>query len=358
MDIIKDKRYLQLCRLYPSVFKIDDYGRNSQHIVEKNVENPIFCGEYSDYITKSDKLRYTPYETANVGNIRIKTYIDGSCDILVCSRDIFRSGDFFEKSVDVQKNDSLSIELIERRTLVKEILWDERPEDMPQGFDDSPQIDGPASISAIRRAQSRLKELLLSNSFDYFVTLTLSADKVDRYDYSAVIGKLSKWLGNRVQRNGWRYVLVPEYHEDGAIHFHGVVSGEMKIEDSGTVKVHSKKKPVRLSTYERYYKGQPYSTVYNVTDWAVGFSTAVKLDDKPHAVANYISKYITKDSRKVGGRWYLSGGELNRADVQIIRGDWIDFASVFRPFGIEGRNEAFVAFRISSDGQIFGTTYQ
>lgn len=357
MDVIKDKRYLQLCRLYPSVFKIDDYGHNSQHIVEKSVENTIFSGEYDDYITVREHLNYSPYETAHTGNIRIKTYIDGSCDILVCNRDIFRSGEFFDKIKDVRKTDTISADGLEWRNNVDCLLWDLRPDDIPQGFDDCAPVPAPATLSAVRRAQSRLKELLLSNSFDYFITLTLSADSIDRYDYGVIIKKLSKWLGNRVQRNNWKYVLVPEFHEDGAIHFHGVVAGDMKIEHSGTVKVHNKKKPVRLSTYERYYKGQPCSVVYNVTDWAVGFSTAVKLDDKPHAVASYISKYITKDSHKVGGRWYLSGGDLNRADVQIIRGDWFDFVSVFKPFQIDGRNESFVGFRLSADGQVFGTTY-
>lgn len=349
VDIRKDKNYLRLCRLYPDIFKIDNY----QHFVEKNVDNTTYSCNREDYITHRDKM--DTHKLRHTGNIRIKTYLDGSCDILVCDSQLFRQGELFEQEKRGTFLDVRGERFSDTLQEVQLLQWDsQRPPDLI-GFDDFlpyPQAPSPVSI---RRAQARLKELLLSNDFDYFVTLTLSADKVDRYNYAEIIKPLSKWLDNRVQRKGWKYILVPELHEDGAIHFHGVVSGDMKLEDSGTVKVHSKKKPVRWSTYNRYYKGASYSVVYNCPDWKYGFTTAVGLDDKPHAVARYISKYITKDSRKVGGRWYLSGGDLKRPEIDVIRGSFYDFAALFKIFQIEGRKEKFVAFRVSADGQLFGT---
>lgn len=353
MKVEKDKNFLRLCRLYPSVFQIDNY----QHFVDKNVDNTtnscIYSEDIEDYITLREPLDVRKLRT--VGNVRVKKYADGSCDILVCSDDIFKRGEMFGREVRESKylwRDNRTGELREDCRILQ---WSESDRPELIGFDDCPGVPCTPSSDSIRRAQARLKELLLSNSFDWFVTLTLNGAKIDRYDYSAVINPLSKWLDNRVQRRGWTYVFVPEFHKDGAIHLHGVVAGDLRAVDSGTVKVHGKKKPVRMSTYRRYYSGQAYSTIYNLPDWSIGYSTAVRLDEKRHAVAQYIGKYITKDSKKVGGRWYLSGGALKRADISIFRGNFIDFAEVFKIFGIDGRSERFCAFRLSSDGEVFGT---
>lgn len=54
--------------------------------------------------------------------------------------------------------------------------------------------------------------------------------------------------------------------------------------------------------------------VYNVTDWAeVGFSTAKLLGDGWEdriAVAKYVTKYMTKEAGRIGGRYFLHGGKL------------------------------------------------
>ena len=74
---------------------------------------------------------------------------------------------------------------------------------------------------AARRARAALRDLALCNDFDCFVTLTLDGAQVNRYDPKQVIQKLNRWADNKVRRDGLRYVLVPELHKDGAIHFHG-----------------------------------------------------------------------------------------------------------------------------------------
>ena len=61
--------------------------------------------------------------------------------------------------------------------------------------------------------------------WDYFVTFTFNSDKVDRYNFSEVSKKLSKWIDNIKQKYGCKdmgYIIVPEKHKDGAWHFHGL----------------------------------------------------------------------------------------------------------------------------------------
>ena len=67
------------------------------------------------------------------------------------------------------------------------------------------------------------------------VTLTLDQTQVDRYDMAAITRKLNAWLSNQVQRRGLIYVLVPERHKDGAIHFHGFFNDVLDRVDSGTM---------------------------------------------------------------------------------------------------------------------------
>lgn len=146
------------------------------------------------------------------------------------------------------------------------------------------------------RARTALRDLARANAFDLFVTFTLDATRVDRYDYGVVVQKLNRWLDNRVRRNGLKYVLVAEHHKDGAIHFHGLLNDVLPLADSG----------------KRDKAGRQ---VFNMPAWALGFSTAVRLDGDYAKVCSYITKYITKGAEKVGGRWYYHGGDLRKPDV-------------------------------------------
>ena len=146
-----------------------------------------------------------------------------------------------------------------------------------------------------QRARRRVFDYAMCNpELNFFLTLTLNAEKIDRYDYNAAIKRLNTWLDNRVRRNGLKYIFVAEKHKDGAIHFHGVVnrsSIEKEIIDSG-------------HTDKRGHK------VYNLKSWDIGFTTGIDCYGDRSSVCKYITKYITKQGEKVGGRWYLSGGDL------------------------------------------------
>ena len=145
---------------------------------------------------------------------------------------------------------------------------------------------------SMRRARAKLRRLALANGFEYFVTLTLDQTRIDRYDPAAVTKALGRWADNMVRRHGLRYILVPELHKDGAIHFHGFMAGAGLIaKDSGIE-----------------WDGRP---VYNLPQWTLGFTTAQRLYGDYHAAVGYCCKYIGKaDGQRPLGRWYYSGGAL------------------------------------------------
>lgn len=154
--------------------------------------------------------------------------------------------------------------------------------------------DNPPEGRSISRAKKKIFDIAALNDFQYFVTLTLDAQRIDRQSAEDVSHKLKIFLGNKVKRCSLSYILVPEYHKDGcSIHLHGLVSGNLRLTDSG-------------------HKDKHGRIVYNWDDWTYGFSTCVKLDGDPEAVARYITKYVTKDTQKILGNFYYAGGGITR----------------------------------------------
>lgn len=159
------------------------------------------------------------------------------------------------------------------------------------------------------------------NDFDWFVTLTLDPSKVDRYDPAAIMKIANRWLDNMVRRHGLRYILVPELHKDGAFHFHGFFAGDLKAIDSGHLDPGGHR-------------------IYNLPQWTLGYTTAIRIYGEYQAAVWYICKYIGKQNgERPMGRWYYSGGglkepsaELMDVDYQEIKG-WDGAWEFFTPGG-------------------------
>ena len=169
---------------------------------------------------------------------------------------------------------------------------------------------GKANEQSKWRAYKKIRDYAICNEdlFDLFITLTLDKQVIDRYDISVVYPKLRAFLSNRVQRDGLAYILVPELHKDGAIHFHGLInSSAVQLKDSG----------------KKYWKqDSPCQSqrIYNVTDWKFGYTTAVKLSGDYERDCNYMTKYVMKqtDGGMIGGRYYYHGGELKSPHYEYI----------------------------------------
>ncbi len=183
---------------------------------------------------------------------------------------------------------------------------------------------------AKRRARSNVYDLALCNDFKYFVTLTLDGDKIDRYDPAEVTRHLSYWLDNHVRRHGLKYVLVPELHKDGAIHFHGFFNDALSVVDSGTILPPGGGRPrrPRSPAQRAAWLELGGKVIYNLPRWGWGFSTAVELTGERRRAIAYVCKYITKGDHKIGGRWYYSGGDLRRPVVYLCNVDFDSFREV------------------------------
>jgi len=265
-------------------------------------------------------------------NVRVKTYPDGTASVLVADRAIFRAPGW-ERS-----------ERQEREARFR--AWEERflaeaydaqgPAVLHDGERSVWELEGLAAreaqreadslARAQRRARASVRDLALSNDFRYFVTLTLDGAKVDRYDVAAVTRKLNAWLDNHVRRDGLAYVLVPELHKDGALHFHGLFNGALGAVDSGTIDLgHGKPRKPRSAAQRAAWLAQGGHVVYNLPAWSLGFTTAIELYGERSKAVGYVCKYIGKQQRpgpdgtprpgKIGGRWYYSGGALRRPVV-------------------------------------------
>ena len=170
---------------------------------------------------------------------------------------------------------------------------------------------------SMRRARAKVRRLALANEFRWFVTLTLDPAKVDSMDGAAVVRKLNAWCSNAVQRNGLRYILVPERHKKGGIHFHGFFSDSLEAVDSGTIKPPGGGKPrkPRSKAQREEWLRNGGQIVYNLPGWSLGFTTAMELYGEYPAAVAYVCKYIGKEGEKPAGRWYYSGGDLREPEV-------------------------------------------
>lgn len=255
-------------------------------------------------------------------NCVIKTYPDGSREFTAAPVALFRERGW-------EASDDYAAAEDRRHSAIRK----QRAEDFEKmfggGYADAEQTATPDAANlarAKRRARGMLRDYARSNPFVYFVTLTLDASKVDRYDIDAVVRIMRTWLDNRVRRKGLLYVLVPELHKDGAVHFHGFINDALPAIDSGTISRHGgKPRKPRSAKQRAAWLSEGGHIVYNLPDWTLGYTTAIRLYGKRDAAIAYVCKYITKEQQKVGGRWYYSGGALRLPDVSYAD---VDFEAV------------------------------
>lgn len=152
-------------------------------------------------------------------------------------------------------------------------------------------------IESIIRAKRNVMDLAYCNRFDYFCTFTVNGERADRYDLSGCRKKLSRLFDNYRQRysRDFRYLVIAEFHKDGAIHFHGLVAG---IRDCD------------LIINEHGYLDWPYYSK------KLGYFSCGKIKSRPDC-ARYITKYITKDIAKLpkGQQVYLHSKGLKKPDL-------------------------------------------
>lgn len=289
-------------------------------------------------------------------NLRVQKWADGSATLTICDRAVFRSPGWEVDGPKGRRPPPLAIDRAEDSMADAEkagrILSDGGipPEDLEN------------ARRAVRRARAKVAGLARANTFSYFVTLTLSPEKVDRYDDKAVLRKLDNWLHNAAKRYGLAYVLVPERHKDGAVHFHGFINDALRTVDGGTVIPAGGGRPrrPRSDADRRRLLDAGGHVVYNLPQWGVGFSTAIRLYGEYSSAVGYVCKYIGKElsgggmPEKIGGRWYYSGGPLVRPSPELADEDYTQFVDNFPGWGftVKATGDRYHVVEVGPDGVI------
>ena len=257
-------------------------------------------------------------------NALLKSFPDGSATLYVAERAIFRAPGW-EPVRRKRKRWELDDEVEEFQYI--------QAEREGKYMEASDYVGPKPWLEGQRRARSRLRDICRASSFKWFVTLTLDAQRIERYDIAEILRHLKGWLDNRVRRYGLAYVLVPEHHKDGAIHFHGFFNDAL---DRWMV-------PSGLTDGNG-------NDIYNCESWGYGFTTAIQLYGEYTAAVAYVCKYIGKQTEKIGGRWYYSGGKLGRPTVRrynldsMPEGGW--------PFEVSALGVQCKAYEIKPDGSL------
>ena len=124
------------------------------------------------------------------------------------------------------------------------------------------------------RAKMKVFEYSMCNNFEYFVTLTLSPEKYDRYNLTKFIKDLGQFIRDYRKKNSVniQYLLIPEQHENGAWHMHGLMKGipeeHLVLNDNG------------YKDWKAYSEKFGYMSIDNIRN--------------QEAVSKYITKYISK----------------------------------------------------------------
>ncbi len=156
--------------------------------------------------------------------------------------------------------------------------------------------------SAMFRAKRMIREYSFNNNWSYFITITINKNNFDRYNNKElIIKRITKYFNNyrNAIDNSFRYLLVPELHEDGALHFHGYVV----MKDTSLLKF-------------LYYDSLKKHAVYTHKTILKKFGATrfVKIYSNSIASCNYVLKYINKSSDKILSRWYYASYGLNKSN--------------------------------------------
>lgn len=143
---------------------------------------------------------------------------------------------------------------------------------------------------SVHRAKEKIYGYIMANNWQYWATQTFNGEVIDRYNLDEIIRRYNQKLKDLKRRkfNDLQWLIVPELHKDGAWHLHMLIDGipEDRVIDSGF-------------TYYNKEKGI-CRKVYNWVDTVqYGFNDYVHIGGidalEKLKIANYISKYITKD---------------------------------------------------------------
>lgn len=147
------------------------------------------------------------------------------------------------------------------------------------------------------------------DKWEYFITLTFDFRREGEYSHDLVIEKLKKWINNQKHQNkNMTYLLVPEFHKSGRLHFHGLIANvpKWKFSEART----PKGRLIKVNGVQ----------IYNLDNYKLGFTTISKIQSQ-EKVSNYISKYATKELITLKNKrryWYSRNLEKPKLEYSYL----------------------------------------
>lgn len=162
---------------------------------------------------------------------------------------------------------------------------------------------------SVRRACSKIREYVDCGNFAYFCSFTFSARGFDRYDISACRKYITNYFTRSFPECSW--LLVPELHEDGAIHFHGFFSHEIEKYLVFGFYSFTKKSHKRVDHY--------YSKDINEVLGRNDFQLLDSVSARKYYTA-YVIKYVSKTlgSVNLAARYFHSRGLFDRKRINEL----------------------------------------
>ena len=180
-----------------------------------------------------------------------------------------------------------------------------------EGVDRSQKGNDHKLDAAVSRARKTVLELALCNPWDWFCTFTLDKEKYNRYDLEKFHKDFTQWIRDQRKKTGApiRFLLVPELHEDGAWHIHGLMHSVPDLISFDYLRSElGWRVPDKLIGRD-FFCWMAYHKKF-------GFCSLGAVRD-PVAVSHYIAKYVTKSMEKsgidVGKHMYIPSRGLNRS---------------------------------------------
>ena len=146
-----------------------------------------------------------------------------------------------------------------------------------------------------------------NNDWTYFTTITFDKTKVDREDIKGCYDKLRSACMNYRQRvdNEFRYLLIPEYHADGAhVHFHGLIKVSDTNDDiTGPYTAWNQNK----HKFMKYFRSEYFFSRFGAINLSPVATNTLY-------VSAYVTKYMTKQQFMIFGNRYCCSQGLRRSD--------------------------------------------
>lgn len=165
-----------------------------------------------------------------------------------------------------------------------------------------------------KRAVQVVFDIAKSNIWDWFITLTFDTTIVDHYSYDDCC-KALRLFTKKLQKLGCIWLILPDLHKKGGIHFHGLVKGPLPHEKAFT--------PDGRRVLDD--KGH---RVYNIPIFAQGFTTAIKCYSQ--SATGYVAKYITKcDCVPDGKKRYWASRACQKPSVEYLEMSMDEYCAIF-----------------------------